>query len=135
MAAICSALAQHGLQPIQPATGVSAYFRHFSAETSTLISKCEVFIKEFQSAFKAVATCLHPTSMAHAMGNMANAAQFGLDQMPPVDTCVASLVVSPDEAVCPQVCCPSRACRYTNDNIVMAYIHSDWIGQIDNTIH
>lgn len=134
LATITSALAQRGLQPLQSNTGVSAYFRQPSIDASSVIPKCDAFVDEFQTAFKTAAARAHPTSVARAMSNMADAGLFGLDTMPAVDPCVASLVVSPDEAVRPQVRCPSKACRRTDDDLVRAYNHAARIGRIDNTI-
>lgn len=134
LAAITAALVQRGLQPLQSNAGVSAYFRQPSVDASSIIPKCDAFVDEFQTAFKTAAARSHPTSVARAMSNMADAGLFGLDTMPAVDPCVASLVVSPDEAVRPQVRCPSKACRRTDDDLVRAYNHAARIGRIDNTI-
>ena len=42
---------------------------------------------------------------------MRNAGEHGLVHMPPVDQCIASLVVSPDEALKDNARCPRPQCR------------------------
>ena len=57
------------------------------------------------------------------------AGSYGLDRMAPVDPTIASLIVSPDEAVRPDARCPRPQCWLT-DLLVRAYNIAARMGQI-----
>ncbi|XP_049321018.1 uncharacterized protein LOC125781314 [Astyanax mexicanus] len=127
-------LARLGSAPAQPTPSSSAYFKLTAADSPALIPPCSAFVGELQSAFLATASRSRPSSLARSFWNMSDAAQYGLDRIPPLEPSVASLVVSPDEALRFDVRCPSKACRRTDEGIAKAYNHAARIGRLDNTI-
>ncbi|MEQ2184720.1 hypothetical protein GOODEAATRI_011037 [Goodea atripinnis] len=56
-----------------------------------------------------------PTADGRALDAMHKAAKFGLGCMPPVESAIASLIVSPDEALRLNARCPRPQCRVTDD--------------------
>lgn len=62
-----------------------------------------------------------PGALAHhgkdsrTLSAMCDSKQHGLDHMPKVDECIAELMVSPDEALKDDTCCPRRQCRATKE--------------------
>ncbi|MEQ2289660.1 hypothetical protein AMECASPLE_035494 [Ameca splendens] len=62
---------------------------------------------------------------------MHESVKAGSDRMPPVEPSVASLIVSPDEALHPDVRCPQTKCRVTDDLLWKAYnagVHASRLG-------
>ncbi|MEQ2210889.1 hypothetical protein XENOCAPTIV_021342 [Xenoophorus captivus] len=58
---------------------------------------------------------------ARILACMRNPGDHGLDRMLLVDHCIASLVLSPDEALRERACCPSAQCRVTDDFLCGSY--------------
>ena len=52
---------------------------------------------------------------------MRNAGEHGLVHMPPVDQCIASLVLSPDEALKDNARCPRPQCRVMDILLLKAH--------------
>ncbi|MEQ2160330.1 hypothetical protein GOODEAATRI_032588 [Goodea atripinnis] len=65
---------------------------------------------------------------------MRNPGDHGLDRMPPVDHCIASLVFSPDEALRERARCPSAQCRVTDDYLCRAYNIAARMARIGNSL-
>ncbi|MCJ8748291.1 hypothetical protein PDJAM_G00163050 [Pangasius djambal] len=68
---------------------------------------------------------------ARTMATMADAQEMGLGNMPPVGTCISSLVVSPDEALKQNLRCPNPECRRTDDLLVRVYNTVSGLGPPD----
>ena len=64
---------------------------------------------------------------------MQEAGSYGLDRMAPVNPTIASLIVSPDEALRPDAHYPRPQCRLTDDLLVRAYNIAARVGQIGNS--
>ncbi|KAL7403275.1 hypothetical protein ABVT39_027118, partial [Epinephelus coioides] len=65
---------------------------------------------------------------------MKDAAQYGLDRMPAIDASIASLIVSPDEALRPNARCPRPQCRVTDDLLTKSYDIAARMGRIGNSL-
>lgn len=52
---------------------------------------------------------------------MRDAGQHGLEHMPPVDHCIASLILSPDESIKDKACCPRPQCLVTDSLLSKVY--------------
>ena len=65
---------------------------------------------------------------------MRDADKHGLYHMPADDACVASLVVSPDEALRADARCPNSQCRITDDLVVRTYNTAARVARTDNTL-
>ncbi|XP_034001039.1 uncharacterized protein LOC117494304 [Trematomus bernacchii] len=65
---------------------------------------------------------------------MHDAAKVGLDHMPAVEPTIASLIVSPDEALRSEARCPRPQCRVTDDLLTKAYDAAARMGRIGNSL-
>ncbi|MEQ2277717.1 hypothetical protein XENORESO_006589 [Xenotaenia resolanae] len=65
---------------------------------------------------------------------MHESVKAGLDRMPAVEPVVASLIVSPDEALRPDVRCPRTQCRVTDDFLCKAYNAGARAGHLGNSM-
>ena len=65
---------------------------------------------------------------------MADAESHGLADMPAIDTCIAALVVSPDEALRPHPRCPSVECRRTDELLTKAHNTATRVGRLSNSL-
>ncbi|MEQ2179899.1 hypothetical protein GOODEAATRI_030005, partial [Goodea atripinnis] len=65
---------------------------------------------------------------------MHESVKAGLDHMPAVEPAVASLIVSPDEALRPDVRGPRTQCRVTDDLLCKAYIAGACAGRLGNSM-
>ncbi|MEQ2304954.1 hypothetical protein AMECASPLE_032509, partial [Ameca splendens] len=65
---------------------------------------------------------------------MRNPGDHGLDRMPPVDHCIASLVLSPDEALRERACCLSAQCQVKDDFLCRAYDIAARMARIGNSL-
>ena len=62
------------------------------------------------------------------------ASKFGLDHMPAVENPIASLVVSPEEALSQNPRCPLSQCKLTDDYIVHAYDSAARMARVSNSL-
>ena len=58
---------------------------------------------------------------------LADNAIYSLDQMPATDASIATLIVSTDEALTLDACCPHLQCRITDDFLTKSYDLAAWI--------
>ncbi|CAG5851064.1 unnamed protein product, partial [Menidia menidia] len=65
---------------------------------------------------------------------MHDSVQSGLDRMPAVEPAVASLIVSPDEALREDVRCPRAQCRITDGFLCKAYNAGARAGRLGNSL-
>lgn len=65
---------------------------------------------------------------------MHNAAEAGLDRMPAIEPAIASLIVSPEEALRPTVRCPRPQCRVTDDLLTRTYNAGARAGRLGNSL-
>lgn len=79
-------------------------------------------------------TGTHLPNVCRALAAMTDAAQYGLHQMPAVDASIASLVVSPEEAIRQDPCCPCPQCSSTYDLLTKGYDIAARIGCMTNLL-
>ena len=65
---------------------------------------------------------------------MANADSYGLDRLAPIEPAIASLVVSPDEALRTDARCPRPQCRITDDLLTRSYNIAARVGRLGNSL-
>ncbi|CAL8255593.1 unnamed protein product [Boreogadus saida] len=71
---------------------------------------------------------------ARALAAMRDPAQYGLGRMPPVEPAIASLILTPDQALRPDARCPRPQCRVTDDLLSKAYDAAARMGRIGNSL-
>ena len=130
--AIRMALADLGLDDA-PATAApsSAFFRQTPQRAAFSVPPSKPYTEELQRCWGDPTVLSHHTSDGRNLAAMQEAGSYGLDRMAPVDPTIASLIVSPDEALRPDARCPHPQCRLTNDLLVRAYniaARMAWIG-------
>ena len=84
------------------------------------VPHCKDFTEVVSTAFQSALT-FRPDRAARMLADMSSPDATGLGSMPAVEPCVASLIVSPDEALRQDVRCPNKECRRTDDALVKTY--------------
>nr|WPK86714.1 NLRC3-like protein 49 [Sebastes schlegelii] len=114
--AIRMALARLGLDeaPITAARS-SAFFRQTPQSTAFSVPPSKPYIEELQRCWADPKLFSHHTSDCRNLAAMQEAGSYGLDRMGPVEPAIASLIVSPDEALRTDARCPRPQCRLTDD--------------------
>ncbi|XP_030293378.1 uncharacterized protein LOC115593839 [Sparus aurata] len=132
--AIRMALARLGLDDA-PATAApsSAFFRQTPQPAAFSVPPSKPYIEELQRCWGDPKLLSHHTSDSRNLAAMQEAGSYGLDRMAPVDPTIASLIVSPDEALRPDARCPRPQCRMTDDLLVRAYNIAARMGRIGNS--
>ncbi|CAJ1074276.1 uncharacterized protein LOC125891834 [Xyrichtys novacula] len=128
------ALSQLGIgKPEEEAQPPNAYFGKGS-EPPFRVPPSSAFIAELHSCWSDPKLDRCPSQDCRTMGAMAGAAQFGLERMPAVENPVASLVVSPDEALSQNPRCPLAQCRLTDEYITHAYESAARAARVGNSL-
>ena len=65
---------------------------------------------------------------------MRDAPSYGLDRMPTIEPALATLILSPDEALRPDARCPRPQCCLTDDFIVKSYDAAARAARIGNSL-
>ncbi|KAK7905160.1 hypothetical protein WMY93_017767 [Mugilogobius chulae] len=135
VSAIRTALARLQLdaQPVQTAAS-SAFFRRQSSTASFVVPPSEEYIKELHACWADTRLFSRPTADGRALASMQDAPKFGLGHMPSVESTVASLIVSPDEALRPNARCPRPQCRITDELLCRAYDAGARMGRTGNSL-
>ncbi len=108
------ALAKLNLDPPPPALGPSNLLhRSVAWPDDFLIPSCPDFTEVVFSAFRS-APSSRPDQVARTLAAMAGAQETGLGNMPSVELCISSLIVSPDEALKQEPRCPNPECWHTD---------------------
>ncbi|MEQ2180119.1 hypothetical protein GOODEAATRI_032420, partial [Goodea atripinnis] len=92
------------------------------------------FLEELQRCWRDPRSFSHHGRDAQILACMRNPGDHGLDRMPPVDHCIASLVLSPDEALRERARCPSAQCRVTDDFLCRANDIAARMARIGNSL-
>lgn len=132
--AIQLAISRLGLDaaPVE-ATPSNAFFKHAPQPSAFKVPPSEPYINELQRCWPDPKAFLHLPSDCRALAAMKDAAQYGLDQMPAIDASIASLIVSPDEALRPDARCPRPQCKITDDLLTKSYDIAARMGRIGNS--
>ena len=76
------------------------------------------FLEELKRCWVDPRPSAHQGRDARTLTSMRNAGEHGLVHMPPVDQCIASLVLSPDEALKDNARCPRPQC-WVKDSLLL----------------
>ncbi|KAI7793893.1 hypothetical protein IRJ41_005391 [Triplophysa rosa] len=128
------ALAKLNLDLPSPTLGPSNLLRHPVVQPGDFqIPSCPDYTGVVFSAFRA-APSSRPDRVARTLAAMAEAQERGLGSMPPVESCISSLVVSPDEALKQELRCPNLECRRTDDLLVCAFNTVSGLTRLGNSM-
>ncbi|CAL8348958.1 unnamed protein product [Boreogadus saida] len=134
-AVIRTALARLGLDaPQADLDQPSAFFRRSPATAPFSVPPSEEYLKELHVCWKDAKALPRPSSSAQALAAMRDPAQYGLGRMPPVEAAIASLILTPDQALRPDARCPRPQCRVTDDLLSKAYDAAACMGRIGNSL-
>ncbi|CAL8387529.1 unnamed protein product [Boreogadus saida] len=132
---IHTALARLGLDaPQADLAQPSAFFRRSPATAPFSVPPSEEYLKELHVCWKDAKALPRPSSSARALAAMRDPAQYGLGSMPPVEPAIASLILTPDQALRPDARCPRPQCRVTDDLLSKAYDAAARMGRIGNSL-
>lgn len=133
--AIQMALARLGLDEAPAAAAPSnAFFRQTPQSSAFLVPPSKPYIEELQRCWADPKLLSHHTSDCRTLAAMQEAGSYGLDCMAPVEPAIASLIVSPGEALRPDARCPRPQCRLTDDLLTRSYNIAARMGRIGNSL-
>ncbi|MEQ2171054.1 hypothetical protein GOODEAATRI_006723 [Goodea atripinnis] len=96
---------QLDVPPAQSAPS-SAFFRCCDAETTYVVPPSVEYFQELHACWTDTRAFSRPTAEGRALAAMHETPKFRLGCMPPVESVIASLIVTPDEALRPNARCP-----------------------------
>ena len=132
--AIQWALARQGIDiPVDPAAPPNPFFKTEQPAAFSVPASAG-FIEELQKCWGDPKKLLHFSQECRALLTMAGSEALGLDRMPPVDETVASLVLSPDEAMNPDARCPRAQCKITDDYLKKSYDSAARMARLGNSL-
>ena len=112
----------------------SAFFRRRPASTAFAVPHSVDFLSELQTCWRDTKACSRLSADGRTLAAMHDAAAVGLDHMPAVEPGIASLIVSPDEALRQETRCPRPQCRITDDLLTRAYDAGARAGRMGNSL-
>lgn len=112
----------------------SAFFRRGRAPTPFSVPPSEEYLKELHACWREPRALSRLSSDGRVLAAMHESVKAGLDRMPAIEPAVASLIVSPDEALRPDVRCPRTQCRVTDDLLCKAYNAGARAGRLGNSL-
>lgn len=118
----------------QPAeiTPSSAFFK-VSQKADFNVPVSKPYIEELHRCWADPRSSTHLPQDCRALSSMCDAAQYGLNHMPSVDSFIASLVVAPADAGRPDARCPRPQCRVTDELLTKSYDIAARIGRLSNS--
>lgn len=122
------------LDMAQPSVPRSAYFRRRPSTTEFSVPQSQDFLRELHSTWTDNRAGVQLSSEARDLAAMHDAATAGLGPMPAIESRIASLVVSPEEALRRNVRCPRPQCRRTDDLLARAYDSGARAGRLGNSL-
>lgn len=120
-------------QPEQPGPG-SAFFRRGRPPTPFAVPPSEEYLRELHACWRDSSAFARLSSDGRVLAAMHNSTAAGLDQIPAVEPGVASLIVSPEEALRLDARCPQPQCRITDGYISRAYSSGARAGRLGNSL-
>lgn len=111
-----------------------AFFRRGRAPTPFVVPPSDEYLRELHTCWRNPSALSRLSSDGRVLAAMHNAAAAGLDRIPAVEPGVASLIVSPEEALRQDVRCPRPQCRITDDLICRAYNSGARAGRLGNSL-
>ncbi|MEQ2174657.1 hypothetical protein GOODEAATRI_010018 [Goodea atripinnis] len=115
------------------ATG-SAFFRRGRAPTPFSVPLSEEYLREMHACWRDPRALLRLSTDGRVLAAMHESVKAGLDRMPAVEPAVASLIVSPDEVLRPDVRCPHTQCWVTDNLLCKAYNAGTKSGRLGNSM-
>lgn len=112
----------------------SAFFRRGRAPTPFSVPPSEEYLRELHACWRDPGAFSRLSTDGRVLAAMHESVRAGLDRMPAVEPAVASLIVSPDEALRRDVRCPRTQCRITDDLLCKAYNAGARAGRIGNSL-
>lgn len=120
--------------PQRTAARGSAFFRRQGATPTLVVPPCQEYVKELHACWTDTKALSRLTSDGRAVASMQDAPQFGLGHMPSVEPAMASLIVSPEEALRANPRCPTPQCRITDELLCRAYDMGARMGRMGNSL-
>ena len=136
-ATLRAALAKVGLDDPSAAVGPSnPFFRRVSANAKPPFSvpPSPHYIEQLKKRWANPGASVRYDRDARTLASMDKAGEHGLVGMPPVDQCIAALVLTPDEALKKKPRCPSGQCSVTDDLLTKAYASAAMVGRLGNSL-
>ncbi len=127
-------LARINLDPPRPAVGSENICLRRAQRTSITIPQCNDFTSVLVSALQNSMKATRPDQLARTLAVMQDPETVGLDSMPPIESSVAALIVSPDEVLRENVRCPNVECRRTDELLSHKYNATASLGHISNSL-
>lgn len=112
----------------------SAFFRRGRPPSTFTIPPSAEYLKELHACWRDPSALSRLSADGRTLAAMNNAAEAGLDHMPAVEPAIASLIVSPEEALRPTVRCPRPQCRVTDDLLTRTYNAGARAGRLGNSL-
>ncbi|MEQ2175177.1 hypothetical protein GOODEAATRI_015427, partial [Goodea atripinnis] len=112
----------------------SAFFRRGWPPTPFSVPPSEKYLRELHACWQEPRALSRLSTDGRVLVAMHKSVKAGLDRMPAVESVVASLIVSPDEALRPDVRCPRTQCRVTDDLLCKADNAGAGAGCLDNSM-
>lgn len=92
-----------------------------SSQPTFSVPPFQPYIEELHKCWPDPKSLSYHTNDSRALASMQNAGSYGLDRMPAVEPSIASLIVSPEEVLRPDACCPRPQCCITDDLLLKCY--------------
>lgn len=112
----------------------SAFFRRGRVPTPFSVPPSEEYLRELHACWRDPGALSRLSSDGRVLAAMHGSVGAGLDRMPAVEPAVASLIVSPDEALRQDVRCPRAQCRITDGLLCRAYNAGARAGRLGNSL-
>lgn len=112
----------------------SAFFRRGRPPTPFSVPPSEEYLRELHACWRDPSALSRLSADGRVLAAMHDSVKAGLDRMPAVEPAVASLIVSPDEALRRDVRCPRPQCRVTDDFLCRAYNAGARAGRLGNSL-
>ncbi len=112
----------------------SAFLKQASPSTAFSVPTSAPYTEELQRCWTDPRRFSHLPSDCRVLANMQGASRYGLDRMPSMELALATLILSPDEALRPDARCPWPQCRLTGDFIGKSYDAAARVASIGNSM-
>lgn len=135
-ATLRAALAKIGMDDTPAAQSLvsNPFFRRTPTAPPFEVPPSPAFLEELRRCWADPRASAHHGRDSRTLASMRNAGEHGLDHMPPVDQCIASLVLSPDEALKDKARCPRPQCRVTDSLLTKAYEAAARMARMGNSL-
>lgn len=131
--AIQLALSRLGIDNPPTETAPSSVFFKATQKCDFNVPVSQPYIEELHRCWADPRSSTHFSQDLRALSSMHDAAQYGLNRMPSVDSVIASLVVAPADAARPEARCPRPQCRVTDEFLTKSYDIAARIGRLSNS--